>query len=252
MKTSVIAPMGMSPPVVSEYIDWLFSRDQIVNDLVIIDTQEDRVRASTELVRIAFLERFPSLNVHVNTLSYLDIDTTERNIEFMRMAAKIIKEERETYGVEKILLNVGGGRKNMCITLTLVGQILGVNGAFHLVNKNVQDINTTLERMRKDIKEIYESGTDEEKLEKYKAKKEEFDNLLFPDKSQYEVIQLPVIPFPREVVGIIKTLMCEDSEARLEADLRAYKELLVAAGLGYWERGRFRTEKFGEEIGKLL
>ncbi|MEM3396905.1 MAG: CRISPR-associated protein Csx14 [Thermoplasmata archaeon] len=252
MKTCVIAPMGTSPPVVSEYIDWLYRHNQYVNDVVIIDTQEKRVRASTEIVRIAFLEKFPDLRVHVHTLEYPDIDSTERNIEFMRVCAEIIKEEREKHNVERVILNVGGGRKNMCITLTLVGQLLGVNGAFHVVNKNVQDVNLTLEKMRKDIEDIYELTSDEEKLDRFRAKKEDFEHLLFPDESQYEIIQLPVIPLPPEVLGIIKTLLCEESDVELHAEMRRYKELLANAGLGYWERGRFRTEKFGEEIGKLL
>lgn len=252
MKLCVLATMGTSPPVVSEFIDWLERHREHVNDLVIIDTQDERVRASTKIAHIAVTEKYPKIRVHEYTLDYEDVDTTERNVDFMGKCVEIIRQEREKYNVEKIYLNVGGGRKNMCITLTLMGQLLGVNGVFHVVNKNVQDINFALERLRGEIKEIYELQDKEKAREKYRSKIEDFNNLMFPSETQYEVIQLPMIPFPSEVIGVIKTLLCEEKDVKLPTDLSRYKKMLLDAGLLYFERGHYRSTKFGEEIGKLL
>jgi len=244
----VIAPMGTSPPVVSEFIDYMVGAREHVRTLIIIDTEEEKVRASTEIVRIALKIKYPQVVVKWHTLDFPDIDTTERNMKFMETCSEIIRTQIERG--DKIVANVGGGRKNMCITLTLLGSLLGINGAYHVVNKSVQDFNRLLEQMRKEIIEVYKREKEEEKERIYMDHKQDFEELLFPKPEMYEVIQLPLVPFPREVVGIIRALR-ETEDTRIEIP-PAYRNLLSNSGLVEKSGNKFVPTSFGKALARVI
>ncbi len=142
---AVIAPLGMSPPVITAFVKAFGN----IKDVVVLTTKDETVKQGFELVRIAMKTRYPKVRIHERELPFDDITTTEENFEFMGIAARIIKEQRDRYRAERVYLNVSGGRKNMGITLSVVGQLLGVNGVFHVITKNVKIVNTMLETLRK-------------------------------------------------------------------------------------------------------
>jgi len=83
----------------------------------------------------------------------------------MRIAGRIIKNQREKYGSDVVYLNVAGGRKNMCITLSILGQFLNVDGIFHIVSPDVKIVNEMLENLRsEDIERIYLAENEKDKV----------------------------------------------------------------------------------------
>ncbi len=208
MKTAVIAPLGLSPPVVTAGTD---SAQIPVNDLVIIATQDPHVLAGLELIRVAMSINTPEVYVHSEVLPFDDVTTIEENFLLMERAKQIILRERAEHRCERVLLNVAGGRKNMCITLALIGQLMNVDGVFHIVNKNIRMFNQNLERLRSDIRRIANAATWEEKCAIYREKEDQFNHLLYPSRTEYQVVRLPTFPVDRISMGdLIHALANED------------------------------------------
>ncbi|MFN3384502.1 MAG: CRISPR-associated protein Csx14 [Archaeoglobaceae archaeon] len=232
MKIAVIAPLGLSPPVVTAFVDGI---GEPISDLVVLTTENEDVKAGYELIRIGLKRRYPKMRVHEVSLPFEDVNTTEENLRFMSICAKIIRDERKEYECDKILLNVAGGRKNMCITLSLLGQIMGVDGVYHVVSKDVKIVNELLENLRRYIREIYKAESYEEKLRIYKEREKHFDSLLFPDKKEYEIIRIPTLPYPGDYLAKIinATLTNLDSLSREEKRLLEAHGILEVVGRRY-------------------
>lgn len=228
LKTAIIAPIGTSPPVITAGIDAL---NEHISDLVLLSTQDEQVLAGCDLVRIALQFRFPYIRVHVESLPFEDISSDDENLRFMSISARVIREEREIHNCQRILLNVAGGRKNMCITLALLGQLLNVDGVFHIVNHEVKLFNQNLERIRPSIMKLYRARSIENKKTIYCENQEMFELVLFPDKSEYEIIRIPTLPFP---ISYISSLL---SRAVFEPGMLSKDDCTVLVKHGILERG---------------
>ncbi|MDD1724758.1 MAG: CRISPR-associated protein Csx14 [Methanospirillum sp.] len=192
-KSAVIAPVGTSPPVITAGID---SLGHDISDLILLSTQDEVVLAGCDLIRFGLHERYPGTRIHLEMLPFDDIGSDDENLRFMSIGARVIREERERYQCSRIYLNVAGGRKNMCITLALLGQLLNVDGVFHIVNHEVKLFNQHLERCRPTMMKLYRAESEEEKSKIYQENRDMFDRVLFPAKHEYEMIRIPTLPFP--------------------------------------------------------
>lgn len=224
MKTAVIAPMGMSPPVITEFIDGI---GEPVSDLVLLATQNPQVIAGVHLVQAALARRFQWLRIHVEHLPFDDISDNEQNFTFMKQAVRVFHEERERFNCDTIYLNVAGGRKNMCITLSLVGQLLSADGVFHVVNQNVDVINQRLEMMRRDISRFADLSEPQAAAAAYEMKHGEYDSILFPDRQSYEIIRIPTLPYPMDYLGYLVAGLKDNGAGLTGED----KDLLVRHGM---------------------
>ncbi|MBP2132409.1 CRISPR-associated protein Csx14 [Methanomicrobium sp. W14] len=223
MKTAVIAPLGLSPPAITSFIDGIGAP---VSDLVIIATDNNMVLAGADFLSAGLSSKYPWLRIHTEVLSFDDISNNEENFTFMSLAAHNIRREREDFNCDRIFLNCAGGRKNECVTLALLGQILQVDGVFHIVNKNVSVLNERLEYLRKDILEFF--GLNEEARDRlYEKKKSEYDALLFPLRSGYEIIRIPTLPFPDDYLVYLIHSISNSGAGMEKSDL----ELMVSHGI---------------------
>lgn len=246
MKTAVISPLGMSPPVISTFIDGI---GEPVSDLIIISTDHPEVQAGEKFLITGLKIKFPWLRVHIERLPYDDISTDAENFSFMLTASRIINSERYYYNCDKIYLNIAGGRKNMCVTLALIGQILQVDGVFHVINKNIGNINETLERYRSEIRQFREIENEVECLELYKKNREIFDRLLFPERSTYEIIRMPTLPFPSDYLQYIIHSLKSDLVTLTPED----RKLLEIHGILEKEGSIYHITEHGEAfLGVLL
>jgi len=76
-----------------------------------------------------------------------------------------------------------------------------------VVNKDVKLVNQILESLRKEIMEIFNAEKFSEKVELYKKNQRRFNSLLFPPKSEYEIIRIPTLPYPADYLsGIINSV----------------------------------------------
>uniref|UniRef100_A0A7J2TH17 CRISPR-associated protein Csx14 n=1 Tax=Archaeoglobus fulgidus TaxID=2234 RepID=A0A7J2TH17_ARCFL len=244
MKTAVIAPLGLSPSVITSFIVGIGEK---ISDLVLLTTENEEVKAGFELIRIGMSLRYPQIRIHEVVLPFEDVSTTEENLRFMSICAKVIREEREKYGCDRILLNVAGGRKNMCITLSLLGQLMAVDGVYHVVSRDVKVVNQLLESLREDIRRIYLAKGDE-KLKIYREKERYFNSLLFPSPNDFEIVRIPTLPYPKEYLQRILVSLFQDFEA-----LKAEEKILLEKH-GILERlgNKFILSDYGKKLVDIL
>ena len=252
MKVSIIAPIGLSPPVATEALQYVQEAlFQKVSDLTIIATKEEQVKAGVELIKQAVKDRYPHVHIHEVYLPFTDIDTQEKNDEFMKIAAKILKEQKEKHKVDIIYICVAGGRKDICIEMALLAQFFNVNSIFHIVMPDVKAFNIALERVRHEIKELAKT---KDKETYYKKNKEKFDPVMYPSLKNYSVIRIPILPFPRGILTEICRLLGKPGGKRLEGIeldedyLRRMKEHGLIRKSGHYV---YPTEE-GFELAKLL
>jgi CRISPR-associated protein Csx14 len=208
MKTAVIAPLGLSPPIVTAGTD---SAGIPITDLVVIATNDAKVLEGLDLIYVAMSIRAPEIHIHPEVLPFDDVNTTEQNFILMDRIKKVIKREREEHGCERILLNVAGGRKNVCITLALIGQLMNVDGVFHIVNKKIRIINQNLELLRGEIARLHKASTLEEKQAIYREEEARFNHLLYPPRSDYELVRLPTFPVDESPIQELIIALSEEN-----------------------------------------
>ncbi|MDO9539320.1 MAG: CRISPR-associated protein Csx14 [Methanocalculus sp.] len=211
MKTAVIAPIGMSPPAVSSFIDGI---GEPISDLVILATQDEFVLAGTKFLDAGLSLRYQWLRIHPVILPFDDVATDEETLRFMAEAAAIFREEREVHSCDTIYLNITGGRKNMSVVLTLVGQLLGADGVYSVVNPEIQHMNMLLERHRREIGMFAEVGSREEGIAMYEENREVFDQILFPPRTSYKIVRIPTLPYPADHIGYL-VRSCLGTDERL-------------------------------------
>jgi len=245
MKTAMIVPLGMSPPIVTA---GMTASEFKVNHLTMITTKHPVVLAGLDLIKVAMSVNSPKVKIHAETLPYDDVTTTKENLEFMETAIQIIREARVTHKCDRVLLNVAGGRKNMCITLTMIGQLMNVDGVFHIGNPNISLLNEGLEHLRKDINRIHAAETLDEKQAIYREKKEAFDHVLFPPRSEYDVIRVPTFPVDQSAVQ--RLLVELKGNVRGEVKTLPLGDKVLLERHGILEMGKTRKHYYVSEYGQ--
>lgn len=251
-KTAIIAPLGTSPPVVTEFLEYVEkSLDKRVSDLVIIATKEPKVLEGVPLIETAVKNKYLHVHTHIVELPFTDIQSDEDNLKFMKICAEVLRKEKEIHKTDTIYLCVAGGRKDMCITLSLLAQYLEVNGVFHVITPDVKSMNIELESARRNIKELSESP---EKDSYYAQYKELFDDLLFPPPSKYNVINIPVLPYPQTMLNDIIRLLTGDStqpRSSVKLPLIILENMHASGLIKLTEKNIYLTtegRKFGETL----
>lgn len=195
-KVSVVAPVGTSPPVVTEFVDYVERvLERKVSDLTLLSTTEETIKQSLLLIQVSLKIHRPRIHTHIVYLPFNDISTQETSVEFTKLTAEILLDQKSKYRADEIYLCVAGGRKEMCVIMSILGQLLPVNGVYHVVMPSVTMYNQQLELLRKDIRELYES---KERESFYEERKDKFDSMMFPEPSSYNVIKIPIVPIPVE------------------------------------------------------
>jgi CRISPR-associated protein Csx14 len=250
-KISIIAPVGTSPPVVTEFLQYVQeSMFESVTDLTVIATREQAVLEGVELIKVAVKRRYPKVHLHVVELPFTDIASEADHLEFMKTCARILRDQREIHRAEKVYLCVAGGRKDMCITLSLLAQYFGVNGVFHVIMPDVKAFSSELERMRHDISELAKA---ENKEAYYQEKAERFDELMYPPLKSYIIIRIPIIPIPQNIIyDVIKILKAKKAK-RTEIDLPiSFLKDLEASNVIRVTKNYIYAEEIGYNILKSL
>lgn len=203
MRVSVIATLGTSPPVVTEFIQYV-EKEERVSDLTLVLTGEKTIQEGAKLVEVAVKSRYPHIRVHTKNLPFNDILSEEDNVRFMGICAEILREQREIHKADKVYVCLAGGRKEMTVALAMLGQILDVDGIYHVVAPEIKSLSVDLERARYEISEL---ANHPDPMKYYEERREFFNNLMYPHPSTYNVIRIPVIPYPKETLLQIASLL---------------------------------------------
>ncbi|MEM2056719.1 MAG: CRISPR-associated ring nuclease [Thermoproteota archaeon] len=200
-----------------------------ISDVTVISTSDPYVVSCAELAEQAVIDRYPHIHFHRCQLDFEDIDSQERLMEFMLKIAKLLMDQIEIYKADKIYVNSAGGRKDALMALLTLCQFIPVAGVFHIVMPDVKAFNIELERIKKNIEEI---GRTKDKRKYYLDNKNLFDPLMYPHRSTYSVIKIPVIPFPPSVLQkLIKTLSNDKMKISTSGLDYMHIKMLVSIGI---------------------
>lgn len=229
VRAAALAPIGTSPPVVTEFLQYLMEAEGIgVTDLTVMATRDPQVMEGVRLIEAGVNDRYPHVRLRVVEMPFEDVDSRERVVDFASLASGALGE-LERAGASSIHVCVAGGRKDMSIALATISQFHPVSGVYHIVMPDVRNFNAELERARKDISDLAAQPEDR-RLDFYRSRRSVLEHLLFPPPSSYGVIRIPVLPYPR---GILRTVLGALRERRFRADRLEYGMLSQLSELGY-------------------
>lgn len=215
-KTSIIAPVGTSPPVITEFLQYIADIKEIhVNDVTMITTKEDMVIKSSIIADLAINDRYPNIKIHTIKLPFSDINSFECAMEFLKISVNILKDQQRKYNVDSTFICIAGGRKWMSVMLSIISQFLDVDGVYYVVSPDVGYLNLDLERIRRELDILCES---KDKQSYYKSNKKIFNKLLFPEPSSYSVIPIPIFPVEKKYLYKIKTFLSSPNDKNSNLD----------------------------------
>lgn len=248
----MIAPLGVSPAVVTELAIHLDGYEgRILKDIVLLHTDEDHVIAGKRLIEEGMKRKYPVVNIKSIKLPFPDIRDENDNYEFMRIVVReiagMIKDRISGTG-RSVYLNLSGGRKITCVSLAMVGSLLSVDGAFHVIHKDVKTFNEYQERILDKILGINQA-TDPSAY--YNEYQEYFDRLLFPPVQDFRVIFLPIIPFGYRRLYTLKQVLRAGDLAYLDIS-KDEVESFVKAGFIVEKRGKIYPTQIGDEMKRII
>lgn len=211
-KGTVVGAIGKSAPVMTELVKWLIeSKDEFISDVVLLIADDEEVWKQAELVVSALETSRWSINVHWNDLPFKDIASDTDNIEFLETAADIIYEQKSKHDSDKIFLNVAGGRKTMSIGLYLLSLFNPIDGVYHVISPQIGIFNEELERNKMKIDEHFEASN----LNKfYEDNRDVFDPILFPDLSDFNVIEMPRLFVSSDIIDDLRKVWRSDKKIK--------------------------------------
>ncbi|MEM4154442.1 MAG: CRISPR-associated ring nuclease [Candidatus Caldarchaeum sp.] len=221
-----LATMGTSPPVVSEFVDYVM-RTERLDGVEILATSEQAVVESAVFAEAALRYRYPSLRVSTTVLGFSDILDESGNLKFMEAAAKALARLRRNGG--RVYVCLAGGRKEMVASLVLLAQLTDVEALYHVVAPDIKSINIMLEKIRSHISSLARSSNP---VEYYRQNKDVLDPVMYPPAQSYNVVRVPVLPYPSSYLNLLKQMLSQEylDERRLKVD-EAFLKRLRRAGL---------------------
>ena len=229
MKSSIVATLGINPPVVTELLQYLDSIGERIADVTVLYTSEPDVEASFEVVRCAIADRYPRVRVHGKRLEFTDVTSTDEAVDFLKFAACVLRDEFVKHRVARVHLNLSGGRKGMAIALATLAQFFSVAGAYLVVARDVKTYNVQLERLRAWMMELA-SSSDPQSY--YAGKRKLFDPVMYPSLKDYRVIRIPIVPYPRPALRALAVLVRAGRSKLADIKLsRDYADMLKKTGI---------------------
>src|SRR5689334_12470129 len=97
--------MGTSPPVITEFLQYMIDTKGIkVNDVTILNTNDKLVVKSTTLAELGLRHKYPYVKTHIVRLPFSDIESYDRSVEFTKIAIRVLKEQKHRYNVDSIFI----------------------------------------------------------------------------------------------------------------------------------------------------
>ena len=196
---NVINTLGTSPPVVTQFVDWLNRRGIKISKVVCIGTRDNTVKRGFNVIREALFDKFK-----IRDIKYIELPFSEPiNEEDFYIVIEKMFEEYEG----EVIINLSGGRKNIVLAAYLFAMLTG-SKAYHIIYPDAKSFNIELERVREELNKV---GDNPELYEKYKEK---LEKVLFPDPKYYNVVEIPVLPFPYIFIEALKGELNNKSKSR--------------------------------------
>ncbi len=249
-RVAVISTIGLSPPVVSIFVDWMEHNGFKVGKCVIIATSDEEVIKGSILAKYAILSRYRGVDVDIKRMSYKDIDSFDRVLDFMKLLIDLIVSLRRE-GYTQIYINIAGGRKEMGIVASIIAELLAVSGVYHVITRGVKLSDEKLMYIKEHMDKLYSI---DEKLKYYLNHRDIFDEVMYPGHPNYTVIPIPIIPYPEDILTKIINILTSGHEFKIP-ETKLPTELIERmriAGLIYIRGDRVIPTDYGFKIGSVL
>ncbi|MGC8515950.1 MAG: CRISPR-associated ring nuclease [Thermoplasmata archaeon] len=194
VKSAVVSPVGTSPMVASEIMDYLLKVDDNLRDVYLLHTTSDFVVRGTYACRSAIETRFPQVRVHMVGVPESDIFDDNSLVNYVSKLCSIIADGRKRFGIGKFYLNATGGRKIQSMLLTVVASLVENTFLFNVVNTEIQNYNIAYEKVR----DVIQDFSSENRRDFYLKNRDLLDRVFFPKMENIFVINVPVIPIPKD------------------------------------------------------
>lgn len=248
MKSSLISPMGTSPMVATEMVNYLRNTDDKLKDVVLICTDSRPVIAGANAAKGAIMDRYPDIRIHTLRIGTADIYDDPSLLSFLGVLIDAIREER-SHNVDRIYLNVSGGRKIQNIVASLYAGLLGIDEVYNVFDPDLENFNARYEEVKSDILDTFAGSGNE--LEKYRGMKPKIDHIFYPPLSRLVFLKVGVIQISQdEKIKLKEALMGTDFRDGHIEDYRlmAYRK----SGLITYDRSRTYATDLGEVVLKGL
>ncbi|MEM0134809.1 MAG: CRISPR-associated protein Csx14 [Thermoplasmatales archaeon] len=243
MKSALINPMGTSPMVATEMVNYLRNTDDRLRDVILICTDQRTVVAGANAATSAIKDRYPDIRVHMVRLEFADIYDESSLLSFLNAFIDVIKTER-SYDVDTIYLNVSGGRKVQNIVLSLYAGILGIDHVYNVFDPDLENFNARYEGVKSNIIDGFSESSS---VERYRKMKPLIEGIFYPPLSRLVFLKIGVMQMSQdERVKLKEALSGTDfTDGSIEDyRLKAYRH----SGLITYDRSRTYATELGEVI----
>ncbi|HLH86408.1 MAG TPA: CRISPR-associated protein Csx14 [Thermoplasmataceae archaeon] len=246
MKAALINPMGTTPMVATEMVAFLRNMDERLQDVVFICTDSRDVRIGTYAAVGAILSRYPRIRTHIKTLDFEDVADEESLLKFLDVLVDTISEERQ-FGVNKLYLNVSGGRKVQNIVASLYAGLLGIDEVYNVFDPDLKNFNAKYEEIKDDVLDRFEKTDDY--LSAYNSIRDRADHIFFPNLGRLVFLKVGVLQFPESEKMALKDAIkgTDITDGHIEDfKIRAFRD----SGFITYDRRRTYSTDLGEIIAK--
>ncbi|MEM0133954.1 MAG: CRISPR-associated protein Csx14 [Thermoplasmatales archaeon] len=243
MKSALINPMGTSPMVATEMVNYLRNIDDRLRDVILICTDHRTVVAGANAAASAIKDRYPGIRVHMVRLEFPDIHDESSLLSFLSAFIDVTKKER-SYDVDTIYLNVSGGRKVQNIVLSLYAGILGIDQVYNVFDPDLENFNARYEEVKSDV---IDGFGDSSSVERYREMKPLIESIFYPPLSRLVFLKVGVLQMSQdERIKLKEALSGTDfTDGSIEDySLKAYRN----SGLITYDRTRTYATELGEVI----
>jgi len=240
--------MGMTPMVATEVFRYIHDYERELKDLVLMYTKNNDVIRSTYASATAIKSKYPTTRIHYSELPFDDIKSENELYIFLEVLGNIVKDEREKYNVNKIYVNISGGRKVQVVAISAFATLIGIDEIWNVLNKEVPDYNYLYEQ-KKDLIQEFSNG---ENMDAYSKNKDILDPIFYPSPNILTFIKVPVLKLPSDDIAYLKKLLKGELDLRYE-DIPEFKlEAYIQSGLITINKKISVPTKLGEILYKFL
>ncbi len=247
MDEIAVITMGKTPAIATQFVDYIINvRDRPVKNVYLISTLDPLVYGGSILAKMAIEERFNGIYIDILKTEVDDLDSPANvdlyiNSLMRELRDRVLSSELYT---RLIHLCIAGGRKNMTIISTIFSLIMRPVILYHIINRKHDVHKNRLEGLEDFLLELSKTSEEDEIKAIYRELKnspnvfgEYVDEILYPSRTEYEVLEMYVPPYPNDYMNFIKFIIRYKngvSISKIENIFRnadAYIKPLINAGL---------------------
>lgn len=225
--------------------EYLHNVDKGLNDTILLYTKNESVINGAILAKEALRSKYPNCRVTMEELEMGDISDKHSLLIFLSRLVQIIRTEREKYDVDKIYVNVSGGRKIQSIVISIYASLLGIDSVYTVFDPSMQNINERYEQIKYDL--FNELNTHKDPKNVFEERKEEIMDIFYPDLGPMVFFNVDTLHFPEDERNKLKEALygVDFTDGHIEDfRLKAYQR----SGLITYDRSRTYPTELGEVI----